>query len=258
MNTLLNHLRNCEHVEVNIRQDAATKLKKPLPPAPPPPPHYHYGPIPPSSISPLLTASIPPPYPTSVAPSPPLISPLITPDSGSPIYSYRQLTPALNNVGGSTRASSKQKQARYQPRPWTSETQRQLESRIARITASANMPLSWVENLEVKAFFAEFLPDARLTSRRVLTSRLIPTELNAQRAALVPYIAGGEATLQCDGWSGGNYHHYTGFVLTVKKKVCGRATAYLSQDYISPCCRLLLSVSRIIPQSEIQATISST
>ncbi|KAI0755919.1 hypothetical protein BC629DRAFT_1296554 [Irpex lacteus] len=106
-----------------------------------------------------------------------------------------------------------------QPPPWTSETQRRFESRIARVTASANIPLSWVDDPEVQAFFADFIPAARPISRRVLTSRLLPTELDAQRAVLLPRIEGGEATLQCDGWSAGNFHHYTGFTLTVKKEV---------------------------------------
>ncbi|KAI0083544.1 hypothetical protein BDY19DRAFT_900154, partial [Irpex rosettiformis] len=102
---------------------------------------------------------------------------------------------------------------------WTNEMQRQLETCLARITASANLPFSWTEDPEVTAFLARFLPAARPISRFVLTSRLIPTELEAQRSILLPRIQGGEATLQCDGWSGGNFHHYTGFTMTVKGEV---------------------------------------
>ncbi len=97
--------------------------------------------------------------------------------------------------------------------------QQQLETSIARITASANLPLSWTEDPEVRAFLARFLPAARPISRFVLTTRLIPTELQAQRSILLPQVEGGLATLSCDGWSGGNFHHYTGFMMTAKGKV---------------------------------------
>lgn len=86
---------------------------------------------------------------------------------------------------------------------------------------SANIPLSWVDDPEFVAFVRRFIPAARPVSRRVLTSRLIPSELNAQRLALLPQIENADATLQCDGWSGGNFHHYTGFTMTI----CGEVRA---------------------------------
>ena len=83
----------------------------------------------------------------------------------------------------------------------------------------ANLPFYWSEDPEVVAFFAKFFPAARPITRSVLTNRLIPSELSAQRVLMLPRIEHGEATLQCDGWSGGNFHHYTGFTMTVKDEV---------------------------------------
>jgi hypothetical protein len=106
-----------------------------------------------------------------------------------------------------------------QPPQWTEDNQRQYESCIARITASANLPLCWVDDHEVKDFIGRFLPIARPVTRRVLTSQLLPTELETQRAAQVLRLRGAEATLQCDGWSGSNFHHCTAFTVTVSNEV---------------------------------------
>ncbi|KAK7059585.1 hypothetical protein R3P38DRAFT_2448634, partial [Favolaschia claudopus] len=58
--------------------------------------------------------------------------------------------------------------------PWSEGKQASFERGIARITASANFSLNWVENPEVLSFFQEHLPQANLPSRNVLTRRLIP------------------------------------------------------------------------------------
>ncbi|KAI0782453.1 hypothetical protein BC629DRAFT_1289346, partial [Irpex lacteus] len=102
---------------------------------------------------------------------------------------------------------------------WSVESQRKLETSVARMVASMNTPLSWVDDPEVIAFFAQFLPWAQPISRRVLTSRLIPAELEAQRTAQTAQLRDAEATLQCDGWSAGNFHHYTGFTMTIRGDV---------------------------------------
>lgn len=85
---------------------------------------------------------------------------------------------------------------------------------IARITASAGLPLRWVENPQWLRFLAIFIPRAIPPTRKVLTSRLIPAEhqyfLSCTKAAL----RGQEVTVQCDGWTGLNSHHYIAFRLT--------------------------------------------
>ncbi|KAI0075641.1 hypothetical protein K474DRAFT_1599419 [Panus rudis PR-1116 ss-1] len=96
---------------------------------------------------------------------------------------------------------------------WSDARQALLESHLARITASANLPLSWVENLAVLNFFSEFLPPAEIPSRKVLTNRLIPDELRVHRAKVQAQVSGADATGICDGWTGVNSHHYIVFML---------------------------------------------
>lgn len=130
----------------------------------------------------------------------------------------------LHPIQGTSRLSDRQRRtdsrsSSSQPPGWTAELQRQLESDLARITASANIPFSWIDDPEFTGFFARWFPAAKPISRQVLTSRLIPAELDAQRVARLPQIRGSDATLQCDGWSGGNFRHYTGFTMTANNEV---------------------------------------
>ncbi|KAI0084021.1 ribonuclease H-like domain-containing protein, partial [Irpex rosettiformis] len=46
-----------------------------------------------------------------------------------------------------------------------------------------------------------------------------PALSSLPRAALLPQIQDAEATLQCDSWSGNNFHHYTGFTITIRSDV---------------------------------------
>lgn len=57
---------------------------------------------------------------------------------------------------------------------WSVSSQTEFENHIARITASANLPLSWVDNLEVVTFMDKYIPAATAPSRKVLTKRIIP------------------------------------------------------------------------------------
>jgi hypothetical protein len=55
---------------------------------------------------------------------------------------------------------------------WTDAHQLRFEERLMRLTASAGLPLSWVENPEWLTFCTEFIPSAKSPSRKVLTSDL--------------------------------------------------------------------------------------
>lgn len=239
-NTLLNHLKSCPNRTDDIRELAVLELNESK--APRSRGNIHppaFSPSPPYSELDSLSLSITPPYGSPVFPptrsgslqgspamtvtglssSPTLYAPStsLPPLPANTAHGVRQLPSAGHRT--SSRASSL---APAVPQTaWSMESQREFESRIARITASANIPLSWVDDPEFVAFVRRFIPAARPVSRRVLTSRLIPSELNAQRLALLPQIENADATLQCDGWSGGNFHHYTGFTMTI----CGEVRA---------------------------------
>ncbi|KAI0073388.1 hypothetical protein K474DRAFT_1603428, partial [Panus rudis PR-1116 ss-1] len=102
---------------------------------------------------------------------------------------------------------------------WSDSDQHDFDKHIARATASANLPLRWVEDPEVIALFQRFIPAAHIPSRKVLTKRLIPTEVNNLRTASHNKTVGALATGQADGWSGGNFHHYLAFMMIADGKV---------------------------------------
>ena len=94
-----------------------------------------------------------------------------------------------------------------------------FETCIARLTASAGLPLSWVDNPEWIDFIHRFLPGATSPSRRVLTARLIPHVAEIYRQMAKECSKGQNATIQADGWTGVNFHHLLGFMITVNKRV---------------------------------------
>jgi hypothetical protein len=116
---------------------------------------------------------------------------------------------------------------------WTDALQARFETLLARITASAGFPLSWVENPEVEGLFQEFLPGAKLPSRGTLTRRIIPATLSHMRTSSHQQLEGLSGTLQCDGWTGINFVHIIAFMLTVEKRVCCIFFGYFrSTDWI--------------------------
>ena len=75
----------------------------------------------------------------------------------------------------------------------------------------------WVENIEWLDFLDSFIPAATLISHHVLANWLIPAEIKNYRAAAKENTQGLEGTLQCDGWTGVNFHHFLAFMLTTAK-----------------------------------------
>jgi len=95
----------------------------------------------------------------------------------------------------------------------------QFEERITRLTTSAGLPLSWVENPEWLNFCADFLPQAKSPSQKVLTQRLLPQTLANFQLRAKERASGKNVTASCDGWTGENFHHYIAFMIMVGKEV---------------------------------------
>lgn len=102
---------------------------------------------------------------------------------------------------------------------WTASSQTEFENHIARITVSANLPLSWVDNPEVITFMDKYIPAATSPSRKVLTKRIIPKLVDELQTAAKKETRGKNATVQADGWTGGNHRHLVAFMITADKKV---------------------------------------
>lgn len=242
--TCLNHLRSCHLVSSGVREQAKTEAagspKKryestmPYPPTAPIPVLLLSGSrsslmLPPQSLPPSRSNSpalhlqmLPSPLPFplgSVTPSPQLPAlpfPLINtlPLSGSNPSPYQSpalslpctepSTPIIQSLGWGG---------------WSLELQEQFEVAIARLTAAAGLPLSWVDNPEWVDFVRQFLPQAKSPSRKVLTTRLIPRAIEEYRNITKESTKDQNATIQADGWTGVNFHHLLAFMIAVNKKV---------------------------------------
>ncbi|KAL4075440.1 hypothetical protein J3A83DRAFT_4356783 [Scleroderma citrinum] len=88
--------------------------------------------------------------------------------------------------------------------PWSSAHQEWFECHMANITASCGFPFSWVDNQAVRDFLDDLLSNAAHLSSYQLTSCVAVK--NASRRC--------EGTLQTDGWTGVNFHHFVAFVVT--------------------------------------------
>jgi hypothetical protein len=147
-------------------------------------------------------------------------------------YSSLQNSPAPSESGSSysnsrapTRSNSFSTQYHRQSNVidpalhWSREKQKSFDTHIARMTASAGFPLSWVDNPEWIDFCTEFLPAAKLPSRKTLTRRLLPAAIEELCTSARATAKGHEATLQADGWTGVNNHHLLAFMITADGKV---------------------------------------
>ncbi|KAF8173673.1 hypothetical protein BJ912DRAFT_1065043 [Pholiota molesta] len=143
--------------------------------------------------------------------SPHISSPLAT---SVPVLTTNPLKrPRVSSVPWSRKASLTLVNA-----AWTGTQQARLGRALARITASCGFPYRWVENPEWTDFLTEFLPLARPITRRQLSNTLIPREVNEFRNEAKKACAGLFATLQCDGWSGINFHHFLAFMITTQNR----------------------------------------
>lgn len=102
---------------------------------------------------------------------------------------------------------------------WTTDRQAAFENRLARLTACAGLPLSWVDNPEWIEFCEEFLPAAKSPSRKVLTVRVIPKLVEQFRNQSMTEVEGKDATMQADGWTGENHRHIIAYMITANQKV---------------------------------------
>lgn len=138
-------------------------------------------------------------------------------DSASAIHSGSSLS-------NRSHSGSRPPSSRVTPRVptsqlWTANSQTEFENHIARITVSANLPLSWVDNPEFVTFMDKYIPAATSPSRKVPTKRIIPKLVDELRTTAKKETRGKNATVQADGWTGGNHRHLVAFMITAEKKV---------------------------------------
>jgi hypothetical protein len=102
---------------------------------------------------------------------------------------------------------------------WSTARQELFENLLARLTASANLPFSWVDNPVWQTFCDEFIPAAKSPSRKALTTRIVPRLVKELQGTAKAEVKGKNVTVQADGWTGENHHHLIAFMITAEKKV---------------------------------------
>lgn len=102
---------------------------------------------------------------------------------------------------------------------WNQDRQSDFEKRLAKITASAGLPLAWVDNPEWIGFCDTFIPQAHLPTRKTITNRIIPNLVKELHDKALTAVSGNYATIQADGWTGVNSRHLLAFMMTADKKV---------------------------------------
>lgn len=157
-------------------------------------------------------------HPPSSAPLPsplPFEGQLFRPDSSVILQqtrSRRSLTPPTYVV----RTHSQQFNPTLRTSAWTDGKQTLLESTLARLTASVGFSLRWVDDPEWICFCSLFLPEARLITQKMLTQRLIPSELASFQEKARSGVAGELGTTQEDGWVGKNKLNLLAFMVNAK------------------------------------------
>ena len=221
--TLVNHLKVCSRQSETNRSHARHEAISPKKPVASGLTHQNVPPLwlpsnPGNQRSPSYSQMLPPISPAastsalSALPSP--YTNLIIPLSDSPM-----LSPAQSFSNHPTPRSRSQSILIDNVGVWIPEYQRKFEERIARLTVSAGLPLSWVDNPEWIDFINDFLPFARSPSRKVLTNRLIPAAAKNHQDMAKVAAKNRNITLQADGWTGINFHHLLAFMITFDKQV---------------------------------------
>jgi len=107
------------------------------------------------------------------------------------------------------------------PGEWSADRQNTFNTRLGRLTASAGLPISWIENPEFILFCQEFVhQSASVPSRKVMTRRILPNiKREFKKKAQAAIKEGSKATIQGDGWSAINDHHLNAFMMAVERKV---------------------------------------
>ena len=232
---LTNHLVSCDHQPQEVRARAQDQKVHRSPR------RHRHAPAEGAEASSSRHQITPPPYPT------PIFHVRSPSDSQQPAYMLSVSRPALSSR--STYVSTSSSNSSLAPsdsiserssvplsRPrrghrrtsspsqvldlsWPDGRQAYFEDRITRLTASAGLPLSWIENPEWLNFCTEFIPQAKSPSRKVLTRRLLPRTLAGFQGKAMERASGRNATASCDGWTGENFHHYIAFMIMVEKEV---------------------------------------
>ncbi|KIY61455.1 hypothetical protein CYLTODRAFT_427529 [Cylindrobasidium torrendii FP15055 ss-10] len=104
-------------------------------------------------------------------------------------------------------------------RPWSDQRQQRYRDLIGKITASAGLPLSWVDNRHFRQLREEFMPMAPPIGRHALRRTVLPNLRDSLRNDVRVLVNGANGTLQQDGWTGINHKHINAFMVAANGTV---------------------------------------
>ncbi|KZT10484.1 uncharacterized protein LAESUDRAFT_711646 [Laetiporus sulphureus 93-53] len=110
--------------------------------------------------------------------------------------------------------------------------QQHFEFCVTRLIASCGWSLTWVENPEFPAFCEEFIPVAKVPSRK-------------------QHARGHLGTIQCNGWTAMSVHHLLSFMHTVRKEVHTVHTYDTSGEEKTAAC-LLVRIKQVMEVVEAE------
>ena len=91
---------------------------------------------------------------------------------------------------------------------WNPGRQRQFEEKLSQVTTTCGFPLIWVDNPDWIEFCDEFIPAACLPSHNTPSHQIILSVAADFWAHAYADSKGHYGTLQDDGWTGVNNHHF--------------------------------------------------
>lgn len=105
--------------------------------------------------------------------------------------------------------------------------QEAFESDLVRMFATANFPLSSIEDPEVRKFLLKWIPGAKIPWAKSFGGPILSSEVSRLENEIKARAKGKLATVQCDGWKDVSRKHLVAFMFTAERKVSNVSTIVL-------------------------------
>lgn len=97
------------------------------------------------------------------------------------------------------------------------ERQEAFESDLVRVFATANFPLSAIEESEVRKFLSRWIPGAKVPWAKTFSGSILLEEVSRLEHQIKSRAKGKLATVQCDGWKDVSRKHLVAFMFTAER-----------------------------------------
>ncbi|KAH7917097.1 hypothetical protein BV22DRAFT_1026973 [Leucogyrophana mollusca] len=98
---------------------------------------------------------------------------------------------------------------------WSQPRQEEFAVDMCNMFVSCGLPWHTVENPQFQQFFVKYLPEAEIPDRRILSGRILDSEVAKVEANMKVKVEGGLATGQCDGWKNISKKAVIGTMITI-------------------------------------------